>query len=222
MNFQDLLNSFSNSNVSTGLASGLVGGLAGSLLMSKTGRKIGKNALKLGGVAAVGALAYSAYKKYSNKEGDKVVDMSTQKNILTNSTDESGFLPAENDEESIHKLELILVKAMLAASRADGQVDIKETQTIINQIRSFNLEDDEEGQLMQQLALPTDIEDLVTEARTIELATEIYTVSLLVIEQANEVEREYLTMLSERLKLPKDLTVAIEKEVNEHKHKQAA
>ncbi len=39
----------------------LAGGLAALLLGSKTGRKIGGEALKMGGMAAVGALAYKAY-----------------------------------------------------------------------------------------------------------------------------------------------------------------
>src|SRR5690554_627575 len=39
----------------------LAGGLAALLLGTKSGRKLGGTALKLGGIAAVGALAYKAY-----------------------------------------------------------------------------------------------------------------------------------------------------------------
>ena len=42
----------------------LAGGLAAILLGTKTGRKIGGEALKLGGMAAVGALAYKAYRDW--------------------------------------------------------------------------------------------------------------------------------------------------------------
>ena len=214
MKFENLLNNLANRNISTSLASGLVGGLAGSLLTSKSGRKIGKNALKLGGVAAVGAIAYGAYKKYVvNKENN------TQE---FTSAAEKKFLPDEKDEQAMHSIEMLLVKAMLAASRADGQTDIKETQTIINQIRAFNLEEREEGELMRQLSLPVDIEFFTQDINSIELATEVYTVSVLVIDKDNEEERAYLNNLTDLLKLPKALTVLIEKEVRNEAQKLVA
>jgi uncharacterized membrane protein YebE (DUF533 family) len=46
----------------------LAGGLAALLLGSHKGRKIGGKALKMGGMAAVGALAYKAYRDW---EADK-------------------------------------------------------------------------------------------------------------------------------------------------------
>lgn len=216
-----MLNSFLSSNASTGLASGLVGGLAGSLLTTKAGRKFGKNALKLGGVAAVGAIAYGAYKKYATKQdgnmqvADKASNPASQANV-------SGFLPAEDDKNSIYKLELILVKAMIAASRADGKVELQESQKIFKQIRSFNLDEEEEFNLMNQFNQSTNVDELIEAANTIELRIEIYTVSCLVIEDANEAERAYLTMLADRLNLPNELVNAIESEVNEEKHKLAA
>ena len=42
------------SGAAGGFAGGLAGGLAGNLLTSKSGRKMGKMALKMGGIAAVG------------------------------------------------------------------------------------------------------------------------------------------------------------------------
>ena len=211
MNFESMLKKFSDSGASSGLATGLLGGLAGSLLMTKGGRKFGKNALKVGGVAAVGALAYSAYKNYTNKQN------------AAPSIDESKFVPSiANDDQPNTDLELLLAKAMIAASRADGQIEIEESQTIINQIRSFELEENQEFQLMHQFNQPTDIEGIIKAANSIEIATEIYAVSLLVIDEANEAEQAYLAMLSDRLQLPGELVEAIENEVGENKHKLAA
>ena len=51
----------------SGFAGGMAGGLASSLLTSKSGQKMGKNALKMGGVAAVGALAYTAYQRFTTR-----------------------------------------------------------------------------------------------------------------------------------------------------------
>ena len=55
-------------NIASGLAGGMAGGLASSLLTSKSGRILGKNALKLGGVAAVGTLAFTAYQPYNSNQ----------------------------------------------------------------------------------------------------------------------------------------------------------
>ena len=60
-----LLGQLLGSGAAGGFAGGLAGGLTSSLLTSKSGRKIGTKALKMGGIAAVGALAYAAYQRYS-------------------------------------------------------------------------------------------------------------------------------------------------------------
>ncbi len=48
------------------LTGGIAGGLAGGL-MSKGGKKTGKKALKMGALAAVGGIAWKAYKSYSEQ-----------------------------------------------------------------------------------------------------------------------------------------------------------
>ena len=220
MTLSNVFNGMMSNGAATGLASGLVGGLAGSLLTSKTGRKFGKNALKLGGAAAVGALAYGAYKKYSDQQGNSInqAHASEADQDLT----EASFLPDHKDTQGIHKLEMLLVKAMLSASRADGEVELAETQKIFNQIRAFNLDQSEEIELINQFNKPTNIEELIQTSDKIELATEIYTVSCMVIEEANAAEREYLDILADRLGLPKELATVIESEVGNQKLKLVA
>ncbi len=47
---------------------GFAGGLAGGMLTSKGGRKMAKKGLKYGGIAAVGALAYSAWQQHQQRQ----------------------------------------------------------------------------------------------------------------------------------------------------------
>jgi hypothetical protein len=54
-----LLGQLLGSGAGSGFAGGLAGGLAGSMMSGKAGRKLGGKVLKLGGLAAVGALAYT-------------------------------------------------------------------------------------------------------------------------------------------------------------------
>lgn len=214
-NLNGILDRVLASGATTGLASGLVGGVAGSFLMSKKGRKIGKSALKVGGVAAVGALAYTAYKKYTNKQAGVAELPVSQNNELLSVPKDSGFLPHSKDIHALQNLEMILVKAMIAASRADGQMDVEESQAIFKQIRSFELTEKDESLLMHQISKKVDMDELVNAATTTELASEIYAVSVIAINDINEAERNYLTMLSTRLRLPKELSSAIEREIEQ-------
>ena len=61
-----ILGQLPGSGVAGGFTGGLAGGLASNLLTSKSGRKMGNKALNTGGIAAVGALAYAAYQRYSS------------------------------------------------------------------------------------------------------------------------------------------------------------
>ena len=50
---------------------GFAGGLAGGMLTSKGGRKMAKKGLKYGGIAAVGALAYSAWQQHQQRQAQQ-------------------------------------------------------------------------------------------------------------------------------------------------------
>ncbi len=218
-NLSGILDKVLSSNVGTSAASGLAGGIAGSMLMSKKGRKLGKSALKVGGIAAIGALAYSAYKKYStlnNQASSIAVDHDTRFSSDTDNTtlENAGYLPAAQDQQAMENLESVLISAMIAASRADGNMDVQESQAIFKQIRRYDLSAEQENALIEQMSKPVDMDALVAAATTPEIAAEIYTISVLIMDEINESERHYLTMLSIRLNMPRQLTYAIESEVS--------
>ena len=92
-----LLGQLLGSGAAGGFAGGLAGGLTSSLLTSKSGRKIGTKALKMGGIAAVGALAYAAYQLYSTGKG--IAPDALPKNSeaeLSPVPEGSGFLPPKS------------------------------------------------------------------------------------------------------------------------------
>ena len=130
-----LLGSGAAGGLAGGLASGLAGGLAGSLLTSKSGRKLGKQTLKMGGIAAVGALAYAAHQRYSTgKDTAPNALPQTAGAVLSPAPEDSGFLPPKSDPAGRDALGLILVRAMIAAARADGRLDAQESQAIFQRI----------------------------------------------------------------------------------------
>jgi uncharacterized membrane protein YebE (DUF533 family) len=126
-----LLGQLLGSGAAGGFAGGLAGRLASSLLTSKSGRKLGKQTLKRGGIAVVGALAHAAYQRYSTGKGtaDSVSSQTTEAELVP-APEGSAFMLAKNDPAGQKALGLTLVRAMIAAARADGRLDAKESRPI--------------------------------------------------------------------------------------------
>lgn len=206
-----LLGQLLGSGAISGFAGGLAGGLASSMLTGKKGRKLGKKALKVGGVAAVGALAYTAYQRFNNKD--------TSSNVPATATDlvaappGTAFMPEESDDVAIEALGLILVRAMIAVARADGRLDAQESQSIFQKIQSLELDSNSQALLVEEMGHPVDMDAIVNSATTPEIAAEIYTASLLAVEVDTAAEKSYLGMLAARLRLPTELVVELEQQV---------
>jgi uncharacterized membrane protein YebE (DUF533 family) len=64
VNLNNIVRGLSNSGALSGFAGGLAGTAVAGALSGKKGRKMAKSALKIGGLAAIGGLAWSAYQRY--------------------------------------------------------------------------------------------------------------------------------------------------------------
>lgn len=208
-----LLGSLLGSGAAGGFAGGLAGGVASSLLTSKQGRKLGASALKLGGVAAVGALAYTAYQRYSAKKDAGQTLQPAQADQLTVPPMGSAFLPEPANDSANQQLGLILVRAMIAVARADGRLDAEESQAIFQKIQELNLEPEEQSLMVREMGQPVDMDAIVNSATSVEIAAEIYAASLLAVEVDSPAEKAYLAMLSARMQLPPGLVQEIEQQV---------
>lgn len=192
-----------------------LGGLAGLLLGSKTGRKLGKSAVKLGGIAALGGLAYRAYndwKASTEQAGGTRVASQPPPVALDRGAEGTPFLPAPQPERD--NLSLTLMRAMIAAAKADGHLDGEEQRRIFAKIGEMDLDSDEKAFLMDELRAPLDIDAVVRGATSPEVAAEIYTVSRLAIDPDHNAEKAYLAMLASRLGLADDLIARIDAEVS--------
>jgi uncharacterized membrane protein YebE (DUF533 family) len=207
------------------LASGLLmGGLAGAMT-GKAGKKIAGTALKVGGAAAVAGLAYSAYQRYREGNpgapaGASPVSTQTLESSRTGgrwSNDviditplqEAHFLPAPQDTAATESLSLKLVRAMIAAAKADGQIDGSETDRIFSQVNALDLNDEERAFLLGEINKPRSAQDVAASAETPEEAAEIYAVSVMAVNPNGLAERLYLGDLSRRLKLEPALATTI-------------
>lgn len=195
--------------LSSGAAAGVAGGLASGLLTSKAGRKLGKKALRLGGLAAVGGLAYVAWRRYQ-QAGARAESLPPD---AAATAPLSAFVPPPEAVPQRDALGQTLLHAMIAAAQADGKLDGDERRAIFERVEALGLPAADKAALFAQLDAPVDLGVLVAEARTPELAAEIYTASLLAIELDTAAERGYLAMLAARLGLPDGLVAAIHQEL---------
>jgi uncharacterized membrane protein YebE (DUF533 family) len=176
-------------------------GLAAGMLLSGGGLgKLLGNTAKLGAAAAVGGLAYGAWQNYQRNKGAQ-----------PGSPD--AFIPTPADTHGQEELGKTLVRAMIAATKADGRIDAEEKERIFARLETMNLSPEEKAFVFDELASPLDINAVVARADTPEHATEIYAASLVAMTADTASERAYLEALASKLRLDPALVAEIHKSV---------
>lgn len=198
---QQQLKSSSTSSTLKSLGAGAVGGglvnlLMGSKKSKKMGKNVGKNALKVGGAAALGALAYKVYNDW-------------QANQTSPTTPSNDTFDAQN---SIH--EPLILKAMIAAAKADGHVDETEMVHIETAIAQAGADEQLKTLIHQELNKPLDPSQIAQLATTPQQASEVYLASLIIIDDQNFMEKAYLQELAKQLNLDPDVTQQLELQLN--------
>ncbi len=195
---------------SSGAVSGFAGGLAGSALVGaisgKKGKKVAKNAVKVGALAAVGGLAYTAYKRY--QVGNAKPESSSPWQNITQQRFEA---VAENPEGSGS---VLLLRAMIAAAASDGHMDDAEQNRVFEEAGKLSLSPEEKAGLFDELRNPLSLKQLVAEVRDPETAVEVYAASLIAIDEDRPEGQAYLRALAMALELPGDLVDSIHEQVN--------
>lgn len=179
-------------------------GLAAGMLLSggKPGKLLG-NAVKVGAMAAVGGLAYKAWQNYQQGQSGNATPQA-----------EEAFIPAP-DTAGHEELGKTLVRAMIAAAKADGRIDTEEKEAIFERLKTMNLSAEEKAWVFDELSSPLDINAVVARADTPEHAAEIYAASLVAISADTPAEQAYLEALAAKLKLDPALVAEIHKTAGE-------
>jgi len=187
----------------TGAGGGaLAAGTIGVLMGSKKARMIGGSALKYGGLAALGLVAYKAFSTWQH-------DSSSATQIPQPRTVDR--IPAA--EAEFHGKAVL--RAIIAAAKADGHIDDRERQLIDESIAQ--LTDDRELQFWvdQELRKPMDPAEIATSATTPEIAAEMYLASLLMVDEENFMERAYLDELARQLKFDPSFKLELERQARQ-------
>lgn len=196
------------------LAMGAAGGLAALLLGSKTGRKLGGSAVKLGGLALIGGLAYKAYQDYNaSKGGAAPASTPAAPDGYLEAPSDTGFAP-ENAPQGANDFGLALLSAMIAAAKADGHIDADEQKRIFDKVGEAGLDAEAKAFVMDELTAPLDLDKILALPVNEEQAVEIYAASLLAIDPDGLAEKHYLKELGDGLNLDHDLRLHIERNIN--------
>lgn len=114
------------------------------------------------------------------------------------SGDNSPLAPQASPGEA-HTIATTLIRAMIAAAKADGRIDAEERRRIVDKMAEADHE--ERAFLEAELDRPLDLEDILARVDRPEVAVEVYIASLLAIDADTDAERRYLAALARRLQL---------------------
>lgn len=202
-NIDQILKSLqTDSNAQRTAMTGAAGLAAGMLLSGKAGKLI-EGTAKLGAVAALGGLAYKAWQNYQAQQPSAPMPA------------EDAFIPSPANTHEQEELGKSLVRAMIAAAKADGRIDADEKNAIFEKLKAMSLSAEEKAWVFDELSSPLDINAVIARADTPEHAAEIYAASLVAISADTAAEQAYLEVLASKLKLAPALVAEIHKAAGE-------
>jgi uncharacterized membrane protein YebE (DUF533 family) len=180
-----------NNQLAAGAA---LGGLGALVLGTGTGRSLAGSAIKLGGLALIGGLAYKAYQDYQRGQPVPAGAQPPSQALLA-APDGSGFEPAAvtNDHATV------LIRAMIAAAAADGRIDAQEQKKILGGLQQAGLASAAQAFLTRELNHPASVDDLAAAVSSQEEAVQVYTAARVAVDPDADEEHEFLAALAERL-----------------------
>lgn len=182
----------------------MAAGVLALLLGTKSGRRLSGSALKIGSLAAIGGLGYKAYQNWAaQKNATEQEYKNMAQDIGRDNVDDRTLINFDKlDDKDAENRSQTLLKAMIAAAKADGHVNSKEVTAIEEQITKLGLGDDTAALIQDEIAKPLDVKEVAGLAKDQAMAAEIYLVSAVISNRENSMERDYLDSLAEELGLP--------------------
>lgn len=183
-----------------------VGGLLGMLL---GGRNRGGGLMSYGTAAAVGALALHAYQAYQRGQAAQSTPAMNPAQVENTP---AHVLPHAAPAADGGAFELVLIRAMVGAAKADGHMDAAETQALFGQVEKLGLDSEAKGYVFDLLNKPVDLDSIAGAVATPEQGAEVYLASRLAINPDEASERAYLDALASRLGLPAELRAHLDQQ----------
>ena len=201
-------------------AGGVIGLLIGNKKARKTVGKLAGGAVGLGGAAILGALAFNAYKNWQGGAAAPAPNVPAQQPSaptpeLLEAPTQASFDPQSHDAKDGAPFQIAIIKAMIAASNADGHIDASEQKMIFEAVDKLNLGAEEKSFIFDTLRNPPSASDIAAYANGLEQASELYLASRLAIDPDHPQERAYLAELQSLLGLPAGFVAHLEAQIAE-------
>jgi len=179
-------------------------GVLALLLGTGAGRRVTGSALKIGSLAAIGGLGWKAYQNWMTQKEDAADEVKSMA--------ESAKLAPINElsDDDANKRSQTLLRAMIAAAKADGHINKKEIAAIDEQIVKLNLSSEVSLLLQEEINKPLDAKEIAALAENNAIAAEIYLVSAVITDRENSMEKDYLEELAKAMKLPDALVAQLQ------------
>lgn len=182
-----------------GIGAAAAGGLLGSIL----GGRNGSGLIRMGGLAILGALAHRAYKDWQAKQG------------VPGAAPVPAPAAPEAPAADSHPLGLALIRAMIAAAKADGVLDGAERERIFAEVDRLDLPDAEKGFVFSAMREEADPRAIAALAKDEGQKAQIYLASRLVSEPDTAAERAWLEALAHELRLPAGLKQQLDQQAKD-------
>ncbi len=178
------------------IALAALGALAGAILGG--GSKSMRGAVGGGVLAVLGALAYQALKGTQQESGEVPLTLREPENAA--------------EQAQLENQAQLILRAMINAAKADGQIDQDEVQRVIGRLDEGGADKSARDFIMAAMTKPMETEAIVAAAKgNPQLAAELYGASLLAIKVDSPAEQQYLQNLSSSLGLAPQAVNNLEK-----------
>jgi uncharacterized membrane protein YebE (DUF533 family) len=187
-------------------AGAALGGLGALILGTEAGRSLAGTAIRLGGLALIGGLAYKAYQNYQQGLPPLTGAKPSSQQGLAVAPSGSGFEP----DAVTHKSAMLYVRAMIAAAAADGRIDAREQQKILGGLQQAGLDQSARQFLAQEINNPATVEDLAEGVSSEQDALQVYTAARIAVDVDSDAEHDFLDRLAQALGIDDALAAQVD------------
>ncbi|MDN3224195.1 tellurite resistance TerB family protein [Pseudomonas nunensis] len=176
---------------------GGLGGLLGGLLGGST-RTRSSGGTSYAALASLGMMAFQAYQAWQRNQASAPQQAPRTVDLLS----------GPEVEDHSHAV----LRALIAAAKADGRIDDSEKQMISTEIGRHTDDPQLQQWLDEEVARPLDPADVAKSATDPAIAAEMYLASVMVVDDQQDAERNYLDELAAALNIDPQLQVHLEQQ----------
>ena len=178
---------------------GLLGGLlGGGSPMGGAPQSRSAGGTNYAALASLGMMAFQAYQAWQRSQASAPQEAPRTVDLLA----------GPEAEEHSHAI----LRALIAAAKADGRIDVAEKQMISTEIGRHTDDPQLQQWLDDEVAKPLDPNEVAQSATDPAMASEMYLASVMLVDDQQDAERNYLDELAAALQIDPQLQVHLEQQ----------